>query len=361
MQQHRSLSTSPMKGVRHLKHGSLFSGGGGFDLAAERMGWENVFHCEKDTFCQTILKHYWPKAETLTDIKEFNAEKYKGKIDIVTGGFPCQPFSAAGKRKGTSDDRYLWPAMYRIIRTIKPRWVVCENVYGLVNWNEGMVFDKVQSDLEAEGYEVATYVLPAAGVNAPHQRYRVWIIGYSKEHSATRSEKAAPNTHSFRREFTLSGGKAEKKGTAGNSQHPDCLCTAQLDKTCANANCNGCNRVYGKDEKQPGKTGKYAQRNPEPMGEHAPHTISQRLQCKAQNRKLARGRPVIKSTGNRWRKWPTQPPLCGGDDGLPTQLDNITFPKWRTASVRMFGNAVVPDVALQIFKAIRQFEQEQQG
>lgn len=339
-----------------MKHGSLFSGGGGFDLAAERMGWENVFHCEKDTFCQTILKHYWPKAETLTDIREFNAEKYKGKIDIITGGFPCQPFSAAGKRKGTSDDRYLWPAMYRVISTIKPRWVVCENVYGLINWNEGMVFDKVQSDLEAEGYEVATYVLPAAGVNAPHQRYRVWIIGYNKEHSATRSEKAAPDTNGFRRECPITCREAKKRRAAGNSQYFDCLCTSQLDQAGSHANCNGRNRMYSKDEKQPGETGKHAQRDPKPLGKHAANTIGKRLQCEKQNRKLARGRSLFKGTSHRWRKWPTQSPLCGRNDGLPARLDNITFPKWRAQSVKMLGNAIVPDVALQIFKAIRQYE-----
>lgn len=342
-----------------MKHGSLFSGGGGFDLAAERMGWENVFHCEKDTFCQTILKHYWPKAETFTDIKEFNAEKYKGKIDIITGGFPCQPFSAAGKRKGTSDDRYLWPAMYHIIRTVKPRWVVCENVYGLVNWNEGMVFDKVQSDLEAEGYEVAAYVLPAAGVNAPHQRYRVWIIGFNKAHPATREKEVDTHSDCFRRKFAVISGKAEKKRAIGNSQHTNCLCTTQLDQTCANADCNGCDRMYGKDEKQPGETGKYAQRHPESLGEHASITVGQRSQCKAQNRKLARGRPIFKGTGHCWRKWPTQFPLCGGDDGLPSRLDNITFPKWRAGSVKMFGNAIVPGVAMQLFRTIEEYELQQ--
>lgn len=117
-----------------MRHGSLFSGGGGFDLAAEKMGWKNIFHCEKDMFCQTILQHYWPDAATYEDIGDFDATPYKGRIDIITGGFPCQPFSAAGKRAGTADDRYLWPAMYRVIREVKPRWVVCENVYGLLNW-----------------------------------------------------------------------------------------------------------------------------------------------------------------------------------------------------------------------------------
>ncbi|GAA4468920.1 hypothetical protein GCM10023093_27470 [Nemorincola caseinilytica] len=117
-----------------MKHGSLFSGGGGFDLAAEMVGWTNIFHCEKDQFCQRVLKYYWPNAATHTDIKEFNGETYAGQIDVLTGGFPCQPFSTAGKRRGTKDDRYLWPEMLRVIGKIKPRWVIGENVYGIVNW-----------------------------------------------------------------------------------------------------------------------------------------------------------------------------------------------------------------------------------
>ena len=161
-----------------LNHGSLFTGGGGFDIAAELAGWVNVFHCEYNPFCQSILKHYWPNAASFKDIREFNAKHFYEKIDIITGGFPCQPFSTSGKRKGTNDDRYLWPEMLRIIRECQPNWVIGENVYGLVSWNGGMVFDQVHTDLEREGYEVRAFVLPAAGVNAPHRRYRVWFIAF---------------------------------------------------------------------------------------------------------------------------------------------------------------------------------------
>lgn len=261
-----------------MRHGSLFSGGGGFDLAAEKMGWQNIFHCEKDVFCQTILQHYWPDTAMYKDIGDFDATPYKGKIDIITGGFSCQPFSAAGKRAGTADDRYLWPAMYRVIREVKPRWVVCENVYGLLNWSEGLVFDKVQFDLEAEGYEVAAYVLPASGVNAPHQRYRVWIVG--------------------------------RLTTA---------CIASKTQTVTDTN-------------------------------------RKRLQPQKKNKKLAGRRPRFKDTGYRWQDWPTQPPLCGGDDGLPARLDGITVSKWRNKTISMFGNAIVPELALQLFKTIEQYE-----
>jgi DNA (cytosine-5)-methyltransferase 1 len=163
-----------------MRHGSLFSGIGGFDLAAEWMGWENVFHCEWNTFGQKVLHHYWPNAEQFTDITKSDFTKYANTIDILTGGFPCQPYSSAGKRLGKEDERHLWPEMLRAIREIQPRWVVGENVLGLVNWNGGLVFHEVQADLEAEGYEVQPYVLPAVSVNAPHRRDRVWFVAHSK-------------------------------------------------------------------------------------------------------------------------------------------------------------------------------------
>jgi DNA-cytosine methyltransferase len=169
-----------------LKHGSLFSGIGGFDLAAEWMGWENVFHCEWNEFGQRILKHYWPKAISYEDITKTDFSIHRGKIDILTGGFPCQPYSSAGKRLGKEDDRHLWPEMLRAIREIAPKYVVGENVSGLLSWNGGLVFNEVQADLEAEGYEVQPCVLPAAAVNAPHRRDRIWFIAYSKSEQSKR-------------------------------------------------------------------------------------------------------------------------------------------------------------------------------
>lgn len=161
-----------------MTHGSSFSGIGGFDLAAEWVGWQNLFNCEIDPFCQTVLKHHFPDAEQFTDIRTADFARYKGRIDVFTGGFPCQPFSTAGKQKGTEDDRYLWPEMLGVIRVVRPRWVVGENVYGIVSWSDGLVFEHVCADLEAEGYEVQPYVLPACGVGAPHQRYRTWFVAH---------------------------------------------------------------------------------------------------------------------------------------------------------------------------------------
>ncbi|WP_184549828.1 DNA cytosine methyltransferase [Mucilaginibacter sp. FT3.2] len=114
-----------------LKHASIFSGIGGFDLAASWLIWENVFSCEKDPFCRKILQHYWPHTTHHDDIYQFKADRYRGLIDVLSGGFPCQPFSLAGKRKGKKDDRYLWPEARRIITEVRPKWIVLENVAGL--------------------------------------------------------------------------------------------------------------------------------------------------------------------------------------------------------------------------------------
>jgi DNA (cytosine-5)-methyltransferase 1 len=340
-----------------MRHGSLFSGGGGFDLAAEAVGWENVFHCEKDAFCQTVLKHYWPTANSISDIKEFDGRPYRRKIDILTGGFPCQPFSTAGKRLGTADDRYLWPEMLRVIKQIKPRWIVGENVYGLVNWNEGMVFQQVLSDLEAEGYEVAPVILPAAGVNAPHQRYRVWIIGYNSKHTTQRKAEADPDTRRAGRVSARLSEQTSQRRNSGKRQHTKRLHSVELEKAYTHTNGNGRIRCHRTHEKLAGKTGQYAQRHLEPLGEHIANSDSKRQKSKTKVGELERWRSKFNDSGNHWESWPAQSPLCGGDDGLPSKLDGITFPKWKSQSIKMFGNAIVPQVAVQIFKAIQQFEQ----
>lgn len=159
-----------------MTHGSLFSGIGGFDLAAEWMGWENVFHCEWNPFCQKVLNKNFPNSKLYADINNFEARGYRGTIDVISGGFPCQPYSLAGKQKGDQDERHLWPQMLRVINDVKPRWVIGENVPGLINWNGGLVFEQVQVSLENQGYEVQTFVLPACGIGALHKRERVWFV-----------------------------------------------------------------------------------------------------------------------------------------------------------------------------------------
>ena len=178
--------------MRKLKILDLFSGIGGFSLGFENTGlYETVAFCEVDEYCKQLLQKHWKGVKIYNDIKNLKGkdlEEAHGRIDIVCGGFPCQPYSVAGKQKGTNDDRYLWPEMFRVITEVQPRWVVAENVRGIVNIQDGMVFERVCSDLESQGYQVQPFNIPAAGVGAPHQRERIWIVGHSKHYGSLASE-----------------------------------------------------------------------------------------------------------------------------------------------------------------------------
>ncbi len=159
-----------------VKHAELFAGIGGFSLAARWMGWQNVFLVEKDPWCRDRLKMNFNKTDIYGDIKRFNGKKYNGQVDVLSGGFPCQPFSYSGKRKGQGDDRYLWPEMYRVFKEIRPRYIVAENVPGII----GMALDKVLDDLEGEGYTCwPPLVIPACAAGADHRRERVWIVAHA--------------------------------------------------------------------------------------------------------------------------------------------------------------------------------------
>ena len=152
----------------------LFSGIGGFSYAAEKLigGYETVAFCEMDEFCQKVLKKHWPQVPIFDDVRTIDAARL-GRIDIVTGGYPCQPFSQAGRRQGEEDERHLWPEMLRIIKSCQPRYVLAENVAGHVT----MGLDQVLTDLEDQGYTTRPIIVPACAKNAPHRRDRVWIIG----------------------------------------------------------------------------------------------------------------------------------------------------------------------------------------
>ena len=288
-----------------MRHGSLFSGIGGFDLAAEWMGWENVFHCEWNEFGQKVLQYYWPNAISYDNIKETDFTIHRGRIDILTGGFPCQPYSAAGKRKGKEDERHLWPEMLRAIREIQPRWIVGENVYGLVNWSGGLVFDEIQADLEAEGYEVQPVILPACAVNAPHRRDRVWFVAYANGSGQTDN----------------CGTNIEKEGEIRRNKESNVSGKLRSNGDASNAKRNGLE-----------------------------HGTKPRELCQSQRETRERIAGYAKAEG--WTRFPTQSPICDGDDGLSSRLDGITFPKWRNESIKAGGNAIVPQVAYEIFKAI---------
>ena len=394
-------------------HGSLFSGIGGFDLAAEWMGWTNAFHCEWEEFPRKVLQYHFPESKSYGDINETDFTIWNKKIDILTGGFPCQPYSAAGKRLGKEDERHLWPEMLRAIREIEPRWVIGENVYGLVNWDDGLVFEEVQVDLENEGYEVQPYILPAAGVNAPHKRDRVWFVAKNTVRSRLVQRESIQERTEVRQQRNTGTGGAERihrekghnatntdkvrlqfsedtrKVRAGQSQ----VCGARSEfadaikadgeKWNATDTCEfGRGRGYirpeaDKEAQQPmgQSVGQYGNdvwsqnegrgtdaANSNSIGQH--EFRSHNSEQKSEWRKTTIGRTNREQVDNGqayhrpndFEQFPTQSPVCGGDDGIPRELDSITFPKWRNESIKAYGNAIVPQVAYQLFKTIKQFE-----
>lgn len=286
-----------LSGGSVMKHLGLFEGIGGFSLAARWAGWETVAWCEWNDFGQRVLRHHFPDAEGHGDITKTDFRKYANRIDVITGGFPCQPYSSAGKRKGKEDERHLWPEMLRVIREVQPSYVVGENVRGLTNWNGGLVFDEVQADLEAEGYEVLPFLLPAASVNAPHKRDRIWFIAYSDRCADLRRS-----------------GKNESQGSEERLQERDSVW--ESDKS------NGL-RGVNSDTNVHGLQGDFSE--PQARGD-------------------VNGSPTV--TG--WENYPSESPICRVDDGIPDRVDRV----------KAYGNAIVPQVAYEIFKVINKMSNQ---
>ena len=338
-----------------MKHGSLFSGIGGFDLAAEWMGWENIFHCEWNSFGQKVLKHYWPNAISYNDITKTDFTIHRGAIDILTGGFPCQPYSNAGKRLGKEDERHLWPEMLRAIREIQPSYVVGENVRGLTNWNGGMVFDEVQSDLEAQGYEVLPFLLPACAVNAPHRRDRIWFVAKSGNIGCNNRSDNRKERHLQTNEGIATKDKSERSRWVSG-----------ISKISSNATNAGGEQLQ---EWSPESIAQDRKENKSGMDDRAKRSGNIRNATDTDNKLRKRRSDTIRSKKTErhvsppfcregWQNFQTESPLCNGNDGLSGRLDGVTFSKWRQESIKAGGNAIVPQVALQIFKAIEETDIE---
>jgi len=324
-----------------MNHGSLFSGIGGFDLAVDWMGWNNSFHCELNPFAQRILKYYWPNAISYDDIKKTDFTIHRGSIDILTGGFPCQPYSVSGKRKGKNDDRHLWPEMFRAIREIQPPWIVGENVRGIASWNGGLVFDEVQADLETEGYEVTPFLLPACAVNAPHRRERIWFIAYSVSFGGSLSVQ---QRRQDKTKNVNSGWKDESRVTP----HTNDKWRLQGGIFGGRKNCESIKEV-GNDFRNHTRSVN--------EGKSFTNTNSKRIPRSEiiggfGKSRTERDKQFSRHICTDWKEFPTESPVCNRDDGLSSRLDGITFSKWRKESIKGGGNAIVPQVALQIFKAI---------
>lgn len=363
-----------IRGLDSLLHVSTFSGIGGFDLAAEWMGWNNVVSCEINPFSRRVLEYYWPDSYHHDDIRTLSYElidlelsKRYGKDwrsnDIIfTGGFPCQPFSNAGQRKGTEDDRHLWPEMYRCIQEIKPRWIVGENVRGIVNWSEGLVFEQVCADLEAAGYEVWPYLLPAASVGAPHRRDRVWFVAHSEggwSGGVRDSGQAKGSCDSDE----LSGVEFGISDEGRTTPNPKDIRRAQRKQDPE----SGEMAIKGGDVKHSHGTGREKQ--------HVSEITVKSFQSDWKFDDVAYSGGIgqqrsgwAKRRGNQekegdWKKhrtfhdgrWPTESPICVRNDGFSSGLDGITISQWERESIKGAGNAIVPQVVYQIFRAIEDF------
>jgi len=299
-----------------MKHIDLFSGIGGFAYACKEVWgeeYEPITFCEIDKYCQSVLRRHFPDVPIWGDIRELiaNARRQRqkeheqqatrieqcGSVDLITGGFPCQPFSHAGKRRGKSDDRFLWPAMLECIRIFKPAWIIAENVYGLLSIEGGLVFEQVRSDLEKTGYEVWPFVIPACAVNAPHRRDRVWIVAH-------------------RRHTELTGRTDPKEGSQ--------------------------RETFNQSSSQ---------------SSNAPIPAGKRLEGKA-NQEGQSPRFNTKDWQFNWKEVAFRTCVRGVDDGISGFMDGVRISesKHRTERLKMLGNAIVPQVAMELMRSIKQCE-----
>ena len=316
----------------------LFSGIGGFSLGAERNGIETIGFVEKDEFCQKVLKKHWSDVPIIDDIRKVNGKDF-GSATIISGGFPCQPFSVAGKREGTDDDRYLWDEMLRVISSCKPTWVIGENVEGLINIQDGMVLRSVQDDLEREGFQVQCLVIPASGIGAWHQRNRVWIIAHSEYNGSYRQKGDATIKSSNQQKDRLSIRDDKNVSNSNSGELHGCISTSRICRTKhhrmdSNKKRNG-NEVWSETER-------CSSQNTE--RENVSDSNEQRTQIQTQGQKSS-----IKVPGSTEQKswWQTQSELCGVPNGVSYELHSD-----RTDRIKALGNSIVPQIAEQIFRSI---------
>jgi DNA (cytosine-5)-methyltransferase 1 len=314
--------------MNKLKLLDLFSGIGGFSLGLESTGFfETIAFVEKDKFCQKVLKKNFNNIPIEEDIRNVKGSNYAA--DVITSGFPCQPFSVAGKRKGTDDDRYLWDETIRVVAECKPSWFIGENVEGLININNGVVLRQVQTDLEDQGFQVQCLVIPASGIGAWHQRKRIWIVAYSdsnrngsKIKGSSTEEKRIPvqdrEEHSSTRKF--SGASSVWNGN--NEYVP-----------------NSDSRLRG------GRGTEFQSRDDGQWGFYS----KEEEQARNDIRSKVIGCDAVSEQNKTW--WEAQSELCGIPDGISTTLD-----KDRSNRIKSLGNSIVPQIARQLGLSIMEAE-----
>lgn len=405
-----------------MNHASLFSGIGGAEVAASMMGWQNLFHCEIQEFPRKVLDYWFPNSISYEDITKTDFHQWHGKVDVLTGGFPCQPFSLAGRRKGADDNRYLWPQMLRAIRQIHPTWVVGENVAGIKTMVEScqvtqmgrtddlfeenhiyreesrFTLDKICTDLEAEGYSVQPIVIPACSVGAPHRRDRVWIVAHRSDPRTETVQpegqdgicSAGPSAHTQCDGYSSQGHgnqrEREKKSKEGQDRPQPGVRRHGSSKTSSYSNSHRQRRRANKQKSitECSRSSNLGTRRSKRLASHpycngdktlqpsertdrlsgfplSPHAIGfgwnkgKHEDASSQKARQGECQPCgADSPQSRWRNFPTQSPVCRGNDGIPFDVDSLTisFPKWRQESIKAYGNAWVPQVAYEIFRAI---------
>jgi len=296
--------------------GSLFSGIGGFELGLLQSGLINEvkWQVEIDAFCNKLLEKHWPNVTRYKDIRDVGKHNLE-PVELICGGFPCQPFSVAGKRKGKEDDRFLWYEMFRVITEMHPAWVIGENVPGIIN----MALDEVLSDLESEGYKCATFIIPACAINAPHRRDRVWIIAYSRSLKSGRLSNIRGKTISStgKKNNDAQNPHDNEMRRRNNGDSGRCECSLQVERP--DCDVTNTNSQYGEE---------YQRRN----------------QFQQEGTKRSSGRSFYEPMWKEnWFEIATC--LCRVDDGIPNRVDRL----------KCLGNAVVPQVVCAIGTIIKQW------
>ena len=291
-----------------LKVLDLFSGIGGFSLGLESTGFfETVAFCEKDDFCKKVLQKHWGDIKIYDDIRSIDDEI---QADVITGGFPCQSFSQAGLQKGRSDDRFLWNEMFDVIKKVKPRWVIGENVQGIINIEQGMVLKQVQDDLEGIGFEVQCIVIPASGIGAWHQRKRVWILANNISKPDSIRHRGRDSKRCKNEEWTFLP-REQEGGEVGSKT-----------KRCSNVSDTSGKRYKGHNFKQIKHDEKFRQ-------------------------------STSSNDAKRETWWETQSRICGVPNGVSYGVDRD-----RAKRIKALGNSIVPQIARQLGLAIMEAENE---
>jgi DNA (cytosine-5)-methyltransferase 1 len=317
----------------------LFSGIGGFSLGLESTGYfQTIAFVEKDKFCRQVLQKNFNNIPIEEDIRNVRGSNYAA--DVITGGFPCQPFSVAGKRKGTDDDRYLWDETIRVVAECKPRWFIGENVEGLININNGMVLRQVQTDLEEQGFQVQCLVIPASGIGAWHQRKRIWIVAYSHNNGSYRSQRNETEQSCNKQEDRLSFRDDKDVPNTESSR-------------CGRWSCKKCSVgewSFLPREQQGCEMGSEIKG----CSGDVPNTNDKRLQ--RFNSEQITPKQKLRFTSNKndersktW--WQTQSEFCGVPNGVSYELD-----KNRSSRIKALGNSIVPQIARQIGLSIMKAE-----